>query len=127
MSDCSLANCDGDYEEVWEHKESIANDDMSCLECGNAISAGTTCIFFYIEEDEDLDIEFEQRGYTCLDCWSTMQVFEANVYDNFWQDLHEKLVECGGDVELGKLDRLSPKAREKVASLIDDIIEDMED
>ncbi len=109
---------------------------QKCSECGCTIEEGGHTLIGYdctIDEEhshECYDYDYEcddcpystesgERIYVCSDCEETRAIFNSNEYGSLWEDVEEAVDACGGDVELQKLDKLPPKAREKVTELID--------
>ena len=100
--------------------------ETSCLECNVNIPVGLNCfeLYYYAnEDDENEDIE-TKYSYICADCQNAIDVFGLNSYGDFWEDLYKTIIECNADVELEKLDSLTPVNRQKVCKIIEEYLEE---
>ena len=126
-----MSNCDiqtyyfGSRIAIYERACKLLTE-TPCLACNVNIPVGLDCVELYYyanEEDKGKDIE-TKYSYICSDCQNAIDVFGLNSYDEFWEDLHDTIEECNADVELEKLDRLTPVNRQKVCKMIEEYRED---
>lgn len=59
---------------------------------------------------------------TCNDCLSLRNAFfcEGYYWEQIWNDMHEHIRECNGELAEGKISSLTPIARDKVCGAIEE-------
>lgn len=123
---CSINSYGGcDYDEISCYRmiEYKASKNHVCGECGTEIKKGAK----YKYESMRFDGEFH-RYKTCNDCISIRDnLFHSWLYENIIDDLKEEVRNCNGDIPEKCISKLTPRAREMVCGMIEDVWADMDD
>lgn len=124
MSDCSCiyTECDWYSEEYYE-TEVTAKKAIRCIECYRVIPRGEKHIKAdYTNEDNEWRVR-----RICVDCKSVIESFFCGSYkyDIVWEALEQHLNDHEGKVPADCLVELTPKAREKVCEMIEEIWSEM--
>ena len=115
-------SCEIDHEwgknpECFSAKNRKARKEHTCCECGETIPKDA--LYRY----ESGIWEGEPQDYkTCLDCISVRDTFFCGfVFRSVWEDMRDMVYDYEG-VSSEKINSLTPKAREKVIALVDEIL-----
>lgn len=124
MSNCSCVYVDYDgNEEFSQHKTVRARKTHKCCECHREILIGEKYEYVFGKWDGDT-----YTHKTCLDCMSVRDSFfcAGYIYEMIWEHLWEHLSDLGGRVSDDCLISLTPKAREMVCGMIEDIWDELD-
>jgi len=122
MSSCSCIYVeDYDEPEFYSATERKARKEHSCCECGRTIEPK--------EKYEHVSGKWDdiQTYKTCLDCVSVRKSFfcEGYYHLNIWESVGEHLLEIDGELSSECLLSLTPRAREKVCDIIEEVFEEL--
>ena len=114
---CEIDNDWGKHPECFSAKDRKARKEHTCCECGETIPKDA--LYRY----ESGIWEGEPQDYkTCLDCISVRDTFFCGfVFGSVWEDMRVMVYDYG-EVSSEKINSLTPKAREKVIALVDEIL-----
>ena len=114
---CEIDNDWGEYPGCFSAKNRKARKEHTCCECGETIPKGA--LYRY----ESGIWEGEPQDYkTCLDCISVRDAFFCgSVFGSVWEDMRDMVYDYK-EVSSEKINSLTPKAREKVIALVDEIL-----
>ncbi len=121
MSNCACVYVDvDDPPDFFLSQQVRARKQHKCAECGRSIGRG--------EEYERVSGKWDGRMdtfTTCLDCVSIRDQFfcDGFCYTNLLEDLGEHLFSVGGHVDSACLAVLSPRARDMVCDMIENVWE----
>jgi hypothetical protein len=115
---CEIDNDYGETPSICDSKMQIARKPHKCCECGQVISQGQKYERFRGMWNGKFDTF--KTCQTCLDIRS--EFFCTYVFGQIFDDLHEYINDCGGDVPEEKLNNLGDDARGIVIMMIDDYL-----
>ena len=125
MSKCSIHSDNFQEKMVVYEQACKPRTRVTCFECYATIPRNTYCFeLFHFGEEEGNNPDEINYGYICSDCHNAIEVFGLNFYGEFWGDLYDTIKECNADIELEKLDSLTPNNRQKICKLIDEYFEE---
>ena len=109
-----------------------ATGEEKCCECGCQLRPGEQYLYEEgVPVGEDEFPEEEQNWHhfaTCLDCECVReQFFFSFMYTHIWDDLQNYLEDSGASIHEECIAALTPRAREMVCALIEDVWEDLEE
>lgn len=125
MTSCGCVNV---Y--VSDFYEDVANDiivmkesffDFTCCECGKEFENGDKYERYVGQMYDD-----EPKIYrTCMDCISIRDEFFCNgwIFTRILEDVENHVEDVGGDISAECLLRLTPRAREMIFDMIDEVFE----
>lgn len=103
--------------EFYNERYSVARIEHKCHECGRVIPRGERYEVVTGKWDSRLD-----TFKTCLDCLSIRNSFFCNgfLFGGLWEMLSEHINEMRGEIASECLVKLTPAAKAKVCTLIED-------
>jgi hypothetical protein len=124
MSEACACVYVGDYDgpEFCSTTHYVARQEHKCIECGRAIVKGERYEYVSGKWDGSMDV-FK----TCEDCESVRDAFfcDGFLYGGIWEYLGEHLRDViaphGANVDSSCIIPLTPRARDKVCDMIEDI------
>lgn len=99
-----------------------ARKQYTCMECGRTISMGEN-----YEKVKWCGDEGFSTWQTCAECQEIRDCFMCSYYyGGVWEEMYEHFRWEPEQLCIGKLDALSPKARDKMIQWIDELLESIE-
>lgn len=117
---CEIDNDNGEYPSCFKQKDRKARKSHTCSECNKTIEAGET----YHYESGVWD-GTPQDFKICNDCISVRNTFFCSfMYHQLWEDVKEMIIQYNGQISESKINLLTQPAKEKILSLIEELIEE---
>jgi len=115
---------DYDSPQFFREKMVKARKEHKCCECQRAIEPGETYEYSSGMWDGRLD-----QHKTCSDCVSVRANFccDGYLFESLWEGLWEHVSELQGQLDSSCIVSLTPKAREKVCEMIEEVWVDLDE